>query len=608
MTVKKYILIFAIILAAILIFTLIFTRVLNKEVLLKRLPVSVVAVNTASEDIKPDIEFEAFFKEKIPGGTLKRIAGKRRFSIKPSIKGKKGIFFTLAAKSIDKKKIKTAILLKRRGYESKIQEFRGRKYFHSFSKEMAFLKDDEILIDVQGNGGVIVNQPIIYDVVDKKRRRYVFIIALDTLRADRVGFKRNGIELTPAINRFKKDAAIFSNAYAQSSWTLPSFISFFTGLYEFNHQITRTTALEEKKPFLIEQIGRNFFTVNYNAGLWMEGKFGFSRGFDFFSVMSSPTDSFGGKKLFSNAIDFLKRNNIPFVFMFLHTYQIHAPYAPPEEYLKKIVPNSSYKNLDSFYYDKQFIQGIDNTVREAMEELYDAEILAFDHFFARFIRELKELGIYDQSLIVFFSDHGEEFYEHKGWAHCHSMYNEVIKVPLFFKFPGNNFKSKEIKANIGLIDILPTILDFNNIKIDTPIDGMSLMPLLRGEKWERENLFSSTSVTWLVKNIPPKFAIIKGNFKLIYNYPYSRGNLDFFSEFGLPPGEELIRVFDLNKDPQEFNPIGKREEKMIKKKFMPHIKKLKETIGTAMKKKRKPTIRMTEEEKRKLESLGYLSQ
>ena len=605
---KRYTLILGLILAviAVALAVVLFLLFEKQSPLFQRLAVSIVETGQAREKITPDKEGEALLKEKIPAGTFMRFADKGLLTIKPRAKGDRGIFFTFAAKSRDGNKVKTNILLKRNGKTSRLKKYQGETYLHSFSKEMSFLKDDEIQIEMEGSGAVVVNKPVFYDIVEKEKRQYVFVIALDTLRDDRVGAERSGVPLTPAISRFKQDAAVFSNTFSQSSWTLPSFTCFFTGLYEFHHQITRTTALENDKPFLIEPLARKFLTVNFNAGLWMESKFGFARGFDFFSVMSSPTDSYGGKVLFDNTVDFLKNTNVPSLFMFLHTYQIHSPYAPPEEYLNKLAPASAYKKLDSFFYAKQFHRGIDANVKEAMEVLYDAEILAFDDFFDHFVTELKELGIYDQSLIVFFTDHGEEFYEHKGWAHCHSLYNEVIKSPLFFKFPAGRFKGKEIKTNAAVIDILPTILDIYGEEAGAAIDGRSLMPLLKDEKWDRDYLFSSTSVTWLVKNIPPKFAVIHDHFKLIHNFPYSRESLDYFSEFGLPPEEPNMMVFDLEKDPLETAPLNDSQKKSLMKGFMFHVKKIKETIEAGMKRKRRANIRMSEQEKEKLKSLGYL--
>jgi arylsulfatase A-like enzyme len=292
--------------------------------------------------------------------------------------------------------------------------------------------------------------------------------------------------------------------------------------------------------------------------------------------------------------------------MFLHTYQIHSPYAPPEEFLKQVCNHSEYKNLDSFFYKKQFKKGVTPQLRLAMETLYDAEILAFDHFFGNFIRSLKEMNIYDRSLIVFLSDHGEEFYEHQGWAHSHSLYNEVIQVPLFIKFPGSRYKGEQIRDCVGLIDVLPTIMDYFRIRSNPRVDGLSLMPLVKEEKWNRQQVMSSTTVGWLVRHIPPKLSIIKDHFKLIYNVRYSDEDREYFREFGSLPAVDEIQLFDLKNDRLEISVLTGKERVRRMNPFRTELSRMKKTIQDIMNKKRLKNVTLSEEEKEKLKSLGYL--
>jgi choline-sulfatase len=572
----------------------------------KRLRFSVAGFPATGDESGKKPDLESGTGNFIHSGQILRFEKAGVLSLKPGVSGKRGLFFTFQVRSRDTGNVKTILFLKRKARLFRLKSYIGRTYYHSFSRELEFLKDDEIHLELQGSGMIILNNPVLYVIPEKQKRDYVFVVAPDTLRVDRIGASRNGILLTPNISEFKKDCCEFENAFAQSSWTLPSFMSFFTGLYEFHHQITRDTSLAENKPFLVEQLSEKFFTVNFNANLWMLGKFGFSRGFDFFSVHSSPTDSYGGKVLFSNAIHFLKKTRLPSLFMFLHTYQIHSPYAPPPEFLKRIIPEPRYRELDSFFYKKQFNRQVSPEIRENMKALYDAEIYAFDSYFGDFIRALKDMGIYDQSLIVFLSDHGEEFLEHGGWAHCHSMYDEVIKVPLFIKFPRNRYRAEGIKENVGLIDVLPTILDYYHIKNDLSTDGLSLLPLLKNKKLGREKLLSSTSISYSVKDIPPKYAILIDGLKIIYNFKFSRKNLDYFSEFGLPPKTEPIQVFDIQADPQETSPFGKQEKTRFLKRFLPDINLINGTINIIMKQRKKGNVTFSQEDKQKLKSLGYL--
>jgi arylsulfatase A-like enzyme len=211
-------------------------------------------------------------------------------------------------------------------------------------------------------------------------------------------------------------------------------------------------------------------------------------------------------------------------------------------------------------------------------------------------------------MIVFLSDHGEEFFEHKGWAHSHSLYNELIKVPVMIKFPGNEFKDNRVNAVIGLIDIIPTILSYYKVdRSESKIDGSDLMPQIRGEKnaRHREYLVSSVSESRYIREIPPKFALINGDYKIIYNESFSVKDLDYFSPYALPPQTPQIEVYDLKKDPLEKHNIAGVKAELVKK-MLPIIIKIKNIIKKNMAEKNKRGTPLDEEAKKQLESLGYI--
>jgi arylsulfatase A-like enzyme len=248
-------------------------------------------------------------------------------------------------------------------------------------------------------------------------------------------------------------------------------------------------------------------------------------------------------------------------------------------------------------------------LRQDMEELYEAEILAFDHYFGEFVGQLKAAGIYDQSLIVFLADHGEEFYEHRGWGHGASLYNEIIKVPLLIKFPGNRSAGRIIEKNTANIDVLPTLLDFSAGKIPAGLDGVSLLPLLArengSEKVFNRLVLSSTSNCKLRETLPAKFAIIFGQYKLIYNYRFSRSELDYYAEAGLPPVDGGMELYDLKNDPGETVNLfpGKMAlPAAVKAEITAMIKRLAQNKRLAG----GPGPGLDAKEREQLETLGYL--
>jgi choline-sulfatase len=545
------------------------------------------------------------FGGNITRGTGILIDGQGRLSLKPGLQGNKGFFLIISAKSRDQDKLKVTLTFKGNGAQRILDQFESEKAYHDISKTLKFHPDDEIIIAATGKGMLIVGDPVIYDIIDQQKRKYIFVIGLDTLRGDKIGFKRRDILLTPHLNAFKSDAVTFSNAFAQSSWTLPSFMSLFTGLYEYNHQAPRNSHLSSQKPFLIKDISTRFITAYIHGGTFLTAKYGNSKGADYFASGSTTKDKNGGQQMFKAAINFMEKNPVPSLFMFLHTYQIHHPYEPPEEFLYQWDKNPKYKKQSTFFYRKQYNRFVPPKERQTIEELYECEILAFDYYFGEFIHYLKSEGIYEQSLIVFLSDHGEEFYEHQGWAHGHSLYNEVLKIPLLVKFPGNQFANRVVEENAGIIDVFPTLLDYYHIEHHDKLDGVSLLPLLTKGNLSREYLAASTSHCRLVKRLPPKFAILFDDYKLIYNYKLNKEVLDYFSEFGLPPNTGDIELYDLKNDPGEKINLYP-EKRQLPGNVRAAIVKIVNRINENMRIIQKETITLDAQDREQLKTLGYL--
>ncbi|MCP5054162.1 MAG: sulfatase-like hydrolase/transferase, partial [bacterium] len=161
---------------------------------------------------------------------------------------------------------------------------------------------------------------------------------------------------------------------------------------------------------------------------------------------------------------------------------------------------------------------------------------------------LKKKNMYDNSMIVFLSDHGEAFYEHEKWGHPHTVYNEVARVPLLVKFPGNKFKGVQIKHVVGLIDVMPTILNFYNIPFKTKeVDGRDLMELIKGGTWERPVLTSvSTGIYALDHGF--RIALFKDSDKVIYRVPVPKMGKSSLPDSIASKTEEF---FNLSADPGE---------------------------------------------------------
>ncbi len=556
-------------------------------------------------------------------------------SLQPQLTGKKGIFFHIDGRGNRKQGIQVQVTITRNKeiiFKEKIESHRSRlkknKIDNNISSIFDFQKNDIIHVLCEGQGILVASDPVIYTPTENKDKKYIFVIALDTLRHDKIG-KTSGplnkkVDLTPNLDGFKKDAVVFNHTYAQSSWTLPSFTSFFTGLYDYNHQLIRYAVLDKAKPFLVENFSPSYMTASINGGTWLTGKIGNSRGFDSYELGSRTKAPYASRDLFKKAMEFIENNPVPRLFLFLHTYAIHAPYHPPAEFLQRLDQHPPYpQGLQTFARDEQYKKNVSPALQAAMVELYEAEILTFDHFFGEFIRYLKKNGLYEQSLIVFLSDHGEEFYDHGGWSHGHALYNESIRVPLFMKFPNNQFASTIIEQQAGLIDVFPTMLDYLQINtVDSQgqpyqIDGISLLPLIQnpgkhlpattGDTPSPRILVSSIANCPFFDQVPRRIALMSGRYKMIFNFEMSEKDKNYFQTAGLPPQTGKFEVFDLEKDPQEKENLYPQCEKLaIIQAMQQQLKKIIQKIHLNIKQHKTPRFQFDKEELEILKSLGYI--
>ncbi|MBU4149065.1 MAG: sulfatase-like hydrolase/transferase, partial [Candidatus Omnitrophica bacterium] len=216
-------------------------------------------------------------------------------------------------------------------------------------------------------------------------------------------------------------------------------------------------------------------------------------------------------------------------FIWIHYNDPHVPYKPPVPYNKLYV-------RDKFYNPDKKVNLVDNIYGwggispkaniEDIRELdyyiaqYDGEIRYTDFWIGRLMDYLKAKGFYDDSVIVISADHGEAFGEHNLYCeHANTLYDELIRVPLIIRFPGAAFKDKRVKRQVRSIDLMPTILNYSNLKIPQHLDGESLLPLLRlqGEYAARFS-FSKTGLMAALRTEEWKLIYYEGEEGGVINY------------------------------------------------------------------------------------------
>jgi arylsulfatase A-like enzyme len=390
----------------------------------------------------------------------------------------------------------------------------------------------------------------------------VILISLDTLRWDRLGCYGYERQVSPHIDELAEDCVLFSHCFVQSNWTLPSHVSMLTSLNSRRHQVYLAHEKMSASLLTVADILRvhGYYNGGITGGGYVSEKFGFSKGFDSYKgeryVFHAENEA---EELGRTTVEWLDRNADKKFFLFLHTYQIHDPYynhpGITDEFVEGEVSWQSMP-IASFLRNQEEKRKYEFTPKEQQDivALYDGEIKYTDRFLiAPLLQKLKELDLYENTLIILTSDHGEEFLDHGSWLHAHTLYNELIKVPLLIKYPESEHRGKRIETIVRSIDIVPTILEAAGIDAAAfDFDGLSLQPVVRGKENDHRVFFSDFSHKGSSDLRPTMVCTNQDFFKLILNRKPS------------PPRSFL---FDLAGDGQEQTNLETEEADRLRRMF-----------------------------------------
>lgn len=315
----------------------------------------------------------------------------------------------------------------------------------------------------------------------------VILIIIDTLRTDAVGFYNQQSHFTPHIDQLASESLVFHNAISSSPWTMPSVISILTALPPAVHgQMSVRTKLSDNVTTTAEYLKeRGYVTCAIGDNKFLTEMYNVNQGFDVYDFYPKNTES-GWKTISTKAItrkakQWISENDGDPFYMWLHYFDPHLPYSPPAKYLPEQPPP---ERLDKHFNKLNEIRKGTFTPtpkeRQWIRQLYHGEVRYVDDCVGQFLEHLKDLGIYDNSLIILTSDHGEEFWDHNGFEHGHTVYNELLSVPLFIKLP-KSARHQTFSRLVSLESILPTVLDVCRIDYDrTLYPADSLAPLWIG--------------------------------------------------------------------------------------------------------------------------------
>ncbi len=296
----------------------------------------------------------------------------------------------------------------------------------------------------------------------------IIFFTIDTLRADHLECYGYDRVKTPNINQLASEGILFEHNIAQAPLTLPSHSSIFTGTHPLYHGIRDNGGfyLEENHVTLAEALkSKGYSTGAFVGAFVLDSRWGLDQGFDYYydnfdltkyKTVSLDSVQRRGDEVLAEAFKWLEKNSHDKFFAWIHLYDPHTPYNPPEPY------KTQYKGM-------RF-------------GLYDGEIAYVDLLMGDFRRFMEEKNLMEKTLIIFTSDHGESLGEHKENAHGFFIYDSDIRVPLIVRFPEKKLQGNIVSSQVRSIDIMPTILNMLGEESPESVQGKSMLPLILGKQ------------------------------------------------------------------------------------------------------------------------------
>ncbi len=389
----------------------------------------------------------------------------------------------------------------------------------------------------------------------RKNNLNVILISVDTLRADHMGVYGYAKDTTPNLDKLAKSSTVYTNLRTVVPMTWPSFIALFTGLEPFSTRIaanglTFISSTTNSLPKILAKKG-------YRTAAFVSNVANIKNDFEDFSFIPSKEfyldngverynllDENGSDSVITEAKNWLDNNYQNKFFLWVHLMDPHAPYSPSDKYKcitdKKycdVLFKKSFGELDLDRASFQFCQNspVPKEIVGEMQTLYDGGIREADYYVGEMLAKIKKLGLDKNTLVIFYSDHGEGFEHNYYFNHRGVLYDSAVRIPLIIKNPMFPFGSRS-EALMQNTDILPTILDLLGIsQSDLNINGTS-------NGYMRKYVYS-------VNNDWTKYSVFDGRYKYIYSLPNS-----------CLANNQKEELFDLKSDKNELNNLANKEK------------------------------------------------
>ena len=428
----------------------------------------------------------------------------------------------------------------------------------------------------------------------------IIFYVMDSLRPDFLSCYGHPRETSPHLDALAKDGAVFMNAFAQSTWTRPSGASLLSSTYPSVHGVQ---SMDGRLPESIPSLPKIFREKGFKTfGISTMGNisraYGFANGFDLYAELYKDTALAGKRQILAVddatllsdlgleggyvtfatsedindcAIPVMRENRDKNLFIFIWSIDTHDPYFHRDKGLSRFSAPS-----DRILWGPGVVNMRSDSEREDLKALYEDMVFYNDHHIGRLIEELKDLGVYDDTLLVVTGDHGEAFGEHGANSHAGLPFDEQVRVPLMIKFPRSEHAGKKIDALVQHIDIGQTICDYMESEgvgsmpqreTGALLQGKSMLPLLSGEE-------SINDFVWCDTQAPGKGS---KRYVGVRTRDYKYIECLTPSETPLPHEGSLMRrlfkgregatpqqmLFSLKDDPKESSDVSRLEKKVL---------------------------------------------
>lgn len=424
----------------------------------------------------------------------------------------------------------------------------------------------------------LLNTNLAFSAPLKKEYNIIFI-ALDALQARHVHALGYDRETTPFIDKLSSRGLLFSNAISPASWTVPTYLSIFSSTFPSEHGMTNRYVKFDKNEKILSNFSKNkpdlktiaqilkakgYHTAGFTGDSGLAAALGYNLGFDQYT----DETSFGGlENSYAKATNWLNSlKSSDHFFLFLHGYDCHGQFKVDKNFKGNFSTNDGEVSIDGTAEGQAKIreEGLaGRKINLSPKEItfwkawYDSKIFNVDSRLEKIYADLEKRGLLKNSIVFIFSDHGTEFLEHGKFDHGHTLYDELINVPLLV-IPPWKIKGKKITNQVSTMDILPTVMDLLGIPYDSQlkhqVKGISFSHLLFNKKISSRDIFSETDL----RNYTHKRSIrTSDGWKYIMT---------------LENGSD--ELYDLNKDPKEqinLTNINLNKTRKLREKLIAHL-------------------------------------